>query len=110
LQWIRTIDDKRIETVINVVNVETSTKALYTETVLEVETKAGNNIFIRTIKTPESEQPQVISITLAPAALVPNVPKKEYTINTTVVSSSVVDIISSETTATKSDAVGNTVT
>lgn len=59
---------------INVVNVETSTKALYTETVLEVETKTGENIFIRTIKTPESEQPQVVSITPAPAVLAP---KKE---------------------------------
>ena len=55
LQWIRTIDDKRIEaeSVINVVNVQKITKALYTEVVIEVESKTGENIFIRTIKFPE---------------------------------------------------------
>lgn len=107
LTWVKTITDPLIAKPINVVGVQTLRTSLATEVILEVEVVDAPNVFIKTIKTPDSDKPQVVSITPTPTT---QIQKNETTTSVTSTTTSQVETLSAHTTIQKSDIVGNTVT
>lgn len=101
LAWVKTISNPLISKPINVVGVQTQRTCLATQVVLEVEVLDAPNVFIKTIKTQDSNQPQVVSITPTPTAQIQDRPST---------TNSQIDTLSSNTTIQKSDLAGNMVT
>jgi hypothetical protein len=70
LTWIKSANHKEIVNPINIVDVQINKNSLYTEVVLEVETESSENIFIKTVKTPDISEPRIISVSPAPSVYV----------------------------------------
>lgn len=62
LNWLKNANHSDIKNVINIVSIQTTTNALYSEAILEVETEDSSNIFVKTVKTAGAEVPTVVDV------------------------------------------------
>lgn len=66
VQTIKSIEHPKLTSVINVVSSQTSQHALYTETVLEVETKESTNKFVKLVKYNKDDKEEIVEVTEVP--------------------------------------------